>query len=182
MHWLPALMALGMDLSNGATPRSAFEARHCAVELETLRFVTGPKGEILPLYWDLDLAAHLTQAYRRARQRDPAGGAETVVIPLYSAGAMMFRRGAHLFVTTGMLAKINDDAGLVNWFRELPSLARRRPQREPSACVWVLADRQLVSESVWGSLHESLRRYEELTRPRLRVRPVNRGADEPPQR
>lgn len=178
MHWLLALMALGVHLSLGVASRSVTDAHHCAVELETLRFVTSPKGEMLPLYWDLDLAAHLTQAYRRTHQQDPAGGAETVVIPLYSAESMMFRRGAHLFVTTGMLARINDDAELANPFRELPLLARgrrRREVRKPSSCERMLAAGLVVSEFVWSSLHESLLRYEEWTRPRLRVRAESRG-------
>ena len=176
MQWLLVLIAVRMDLSHGAESRSVADAHHCAVELETLRFVTGPNGEVLPLYWDLDLAAHLTEAYRRTHQRNPAGGADTVVIPLYSAESMVFRRGAHLFVTTGMLAQVHDDAGLANDFRGLSPPARRQLRR-PSACERVLSAGQVASESVWSSLHESLKRYEEWTRPRLRTRLGNRNAD-----
>lgn len=178
MYWLPLLLALGMELTPSVETWHGIKARHCAIQLDALRFVSTPKGDRIPLYWDLKLAAYLTQAYRRARARDPEV-AETVVIPLYAAEGLMFRQGAHLFVTTGMLERINDDAELTNQFRDLQLLARRRLRRqhvqEASACEEVLATGHLVFESVWNSLRESLVRYEEWTRPRLRVRLSNRG-------
>lgn len=179
---LLVLVALGTDLSHGAVSQTAVEARQCASELETLRFVSTPKGVILPLYWDMVLAAHLTQVYRRTHQRDPAV-AKMVVIPLYAGESMMFRRGVHLFVTTGMLAGTNDDAGLASQFRELPPTGnnlRRHRTRVRSSCEQTLAEVPIVYESVWKSLHDSLVTYEEWTRPRLRTRPGGRALVDTP--
>ena len=182
MHWLPALLAFGMGLSLGGASQSRADARGCAFELEALRFVSTPSGDRLPLYWDLRLAAHLTQTFRRTHPQGPVV-AVSVVMPLYAAQPMMFRRGAHLLVTTGMLAQISDDAELANQFRVLPlKQARKREARKPSACERILADGPAASKPVWSSLHESLLRYEEWSRPRLKVRHGNQGlADMPPR-
>jgi hypothetical protein len=72
MHWLLASMALVVELLLGAESPSLSDSRYCVVELEALRFVSSPRGDRLPLYWDLKLAAHLTQAFRRTPTQDTA--------------------------------------------------------------------------------------------------------------
>ncbi|MBS1857625.1 MAG: hypothetical protein JST11_19810 [Acidobacteria bacterium] len=154
MHWLLALWALSWKLSgppNRAEPPTA--APGCAIELEAMRFVPAPQGSRLPLYADQKLATYLTQAYHRARPTGP--DAPPAVLPLYAAQPLIFWRGNYLFVTTGLLAAVDKDAGLIAEFRELlPRPApRRHGQSPPSSCGPMLLAGEPDTCSATGSFH-----------------------------
>jgi hypothetical protein len=185
MYQLLALIALHLHASSGAPSPGIIPSRLCAAELESLRFVAAPGGGALPLYWDHQLAAYLTQVYRRAHHRAPAAS-QTVVIPLYSAAPAIFRRGVHLFVTTGLLAQApHDETALANRFVEpAPARDKWRKGATPTAssCEQTLAAGPPAHPFAWASFRDSLAAYEEWTRPRLKTRPAGRGLTDSPAR
>ena len=166
-------LALGTGLMYGAgpAPLSVVEERLCSSELEALRFVSTPQGSKVPLYGDMNLISYLTQTYRGTQPHSSTIDG-TIAFPLYSKDALLFRRGPYLFVTTGLLTRIRDEAGLVHQFQQLvPFAAENGAGQALPHCRALLAVEPIAFESVWSRLRASLLQYDTWAHLRLKRRP-----------
>lgn len=171
MNWIPVIVLIAFATPSEETESESIAWRICNTELEAFRFVATPEGGIYPLFWDLDLAAYLTQSMRAL----PPGtlNAHSVVLPVYAERSFIFRTSVWVFVSTGLLANVSTQNQLAEQLMRAAMVYGRRKTNVRlhfSACGELLTQRRVQPDQALESLRTSIRTYEEYAARRLKLR------------